>query len=171
VARCLPVLCKRRYYPGMDGSWAEVAAVVLISIAIGPSDARGAPGGTPAALKTGAVITCQLSATASLAFDGKAFAPATSKDNVRLQVRILSKELEMSLAAPSGEIYTEKDLILSRTPDGRSLFAIYQAPAGNIVSLALHAMKGDVILFTQSKTYQLGDNVYQSLSSGQCRQL
>ena len=168
---CLSRRPTDRYYLGMERSRAKVEVALLISVAIAPAIAIGAPADVSPALRTGSVLACQLSTTASLPFDGKAFAPKTSKESVRLQIRILREELEMTLTAPSGEIYAEKDLILSRTPDGRSLFAIYRAPAGNIVSLALHTMKNDVTLFTQSKTYQLGDSVYQSIASGQCHQL
>jgi hypothetical protein len=77
------------------------------------------------------------------------------------------------ISSATGEIYVEKDLILSRTGDNRSLFASYRAPVGNIVSIALHALKNGEIIFTQSKSYQemSGSSVYQAMSSGKCSQL
>jgi hypothetical protein len=44
---------------------------------------------------------------------------------------------------------------------------------GNVISIALHALKNGEIIFTQSKTHQemLSSSVYQSMSSGRCRAL
>ncbi len=143
-----------------------ILAALLISV---PARAE-----TSKVLRTGAVYACVVSDSTSLIFDGKAFAAGKSTENVQLQIRILKNELEMTLTSRgTGEIYTERDRIVSRSKVSPSLFAIYEAPMGNVVSLALHALKNGDVIFTQSKTYVelSGSSVYQSTSSGKCREL
>jgi hypothetical protein len=149
----------------------KVAVSIGFSVLVATSSLPAAAPGAQPPLRAGSVYRCQLSDEARLVFDGKTFVGGVAKEGASLQIRILREELEMTLASTTGEIYTEKDLILGRSEDARSLFAIYRAPAGNIVSLAMHALKGGGTIFTQSKTYQLGTSVYQAISSGHCRQL
>jgi hypothetical protein len=140
------------------------------------SDPAGAqrPAGARSFFRFGAVYDCQLTHETSLVFDGKAFVPKSSNMNARVQIKILKTELEMTVSSPfTGEIVVEKDVIVSRAWNDRSVFAIYQAPIGNIVSLALHALKNGDVIYTQSKTMQEPSDgtVFQNMASGRCRDL
>lgn len=136
----------------------------------------------------GDIFQCRITQSSQLSFNGSSFVGERKADTSGLiQIRVRGSErrpkqpekLEMTITSPEdGEIYTEEDLVLSAFGDvsKASLYAAYQAPLGNIISIVLHRLKNGTILYTQFKSYQpivgAPDNfVYQSTSSGTCKTL
>lgn len=147
-----------------------VVALLIATALDSPAGAKTPP--SLQAFKVGAVYHCLLTDTATLVFNDQAFDPRTSKEKMSVQIRVQKIHLEMALTSMRGEIYVEKDPIIGRSKDGRSVFAIYEPLLGNIVSLALHSLDDGTVVYTQSKTYRGGPtNVYQEMATGTCRQL